>query len=78
MSISMREKEMDDWARDCVVRLANRVDNAKRVTDFCKWPANGRARPWMKGIGHRSWLRGFAPLSGSICIRFSDVGWKLA
>jgi len=29
MSISMREKEMDDWARDCVVRLANRVDNAK-------------------------------------------------
>ena len=29
MSISMREKEMDDWARDCVVRLANRVDDRK-------------------------------------------------
>jgi len=29
MSISIPDKKMDDWARDCVVRLANRVDNAK-------------------------------------------------
>jgi hypothetical protein len=29
MSIPIPDKKMDDWARDCVVRLANRVDNAK-------------------------------------------------
>jgi hypothetical protein len=23
------DKKMDDWARDCVVRLANRVDDEK-------------------------------------------------
>src|SRR5436190_12014851 len=27
MSISIPDKKMDDYARDCVVRLANRVDN---------------------------------------------------
>ena len=27
MSISIPDKEMDDYARDCVVRLANRVDD---------------------------------------------------
>ena len=29
MSISIPDKKMDDWARDCVVRLANRVDDEK-------------------------------------------------
>jgi hypothetical protein len=27
MSISIPDEKMDDYARDCVVRLANRVDN---------------------------------------------------
>jgi hypothetical protein len=27
MSISIPDKEIDDYARDCVVRLANRVDD---------------------------------------------------
>ena len=27
MSISIPDKKMDDYARDCVVRLANRVDD---------------------------------------------------
>ena len=27
MSISMPDKKMDEYARDCVVRLANRVDD---------------------------------------------------
>jgi hypothetical protein len=29
MSISIPDKKMDDRARDCVVRLANRVDDWK-------------------------------------------------
>ena len=29
MSISISDKKMDDLARDCVVRLANRVDDEK-------------------------------------------------
>ena len=29
MSISIPDKKMDDYARDCVVRLANRVDDWK-------------------------------------------------
>ena len=29
MSIAIPDKKMDDYARDCVVRLANRVDNRK-------------------------------------------------
>jgi hypothetical protein len=29
MSISIPDKKMDDLARDCVVRLANRVDDEK-------------------------------------------------
>ena len=29
MSISIPDKKMDDWARDCVVRLANRVDDER-------------------------------------------------
>ena len=29
MSISIPDKKIDDWARDCVVRLAIRVDNEK-------------------------------------------------
>ena len=65
MSISVPDK-MDDYARDCVVRLANRVDDKVLrecdlltalmircfASDFCKWRANGRWRPWMKEIGH--------------------------
>jgi len=29
MSISIPDEKMDDYARDCVVRLANRVDDSK-------------------------------------------------
>jgi hypothetical protein len=29
MSIPIPDKKMDDWARDCVVRLANRVDDER-------------------------------------------------
>ena len=29
MSISIPDDKMDDWARDCVVRLANRVDDER-------------------------------------------------
>ena len=29
MSISIPDKKLDDYARDCVVRLANRVDDWK-------------------------------------------------
>jgi hypothetical protein len=29
MSIPIPEEKMDDYARDCVVRLANRVDDQK-------------------------------------------------
>jgi hypothetical protein len=29
MSIPIPEEKMDDYARDCVVRLANRVDDKK-------------------------------------------------
>jgi len=29
MSISIPDNKMDDYARDCVVRLANRVDDWK-------------------------------------------------
>jgi hypothetical protein len=29
MSISIPDKKLDDWARDCVLRLADRVDNEK-------------------------------------------------
>jgi hypothetical protein len=29
MSIPIPEEKMDDYARDCVVRLANRVDDEK-------------------------------------------------
>jgi hypothetical protein len=44
---------MDDWARDCVVRLATALMMRSFASDFCKWPANGNRPPWMQEIGHR-------------------------
>jgi hypothetical protein len=46
MSISIPDKKMDDYARDCVVRLANRVDDKVLRERLLQ---NG---PRMEGGGH--------------------------
>jgi len=52
LSISISDKKMDDWARDCVVRLANRVDDEKLRERLLQM-----AREWnpaAKDAGNRS------------------------
>jgi len=48
MSISIPDKKMDDLARDCVVRLANRVDDEKLRERLLQIAANGTRPPWMQ------------------------------
>jgi hypothetical protein len=49
-SIPIPDEKMDDYARDCVVRLANRVDDTKLRERLLQRPANGRRQPWMKHL----------------------------
>jgi hypothetical protein len=35
MSISVPDEKMDDYARDCVMRLANRVDDKVAAIEVC-------------------------------------------
>ena len=47
MSISIPDKKMDDRARDCVVRLANRVDDEKLRERLLQMAHENRP-PWMQ------------------------------
>ena len=67
MSISIPDKKMDDWARDCVVRLANRVDNEKlreRLLQMAReW------KPAAMNAGNRSSAVTLAPRAASTAAR---------
>jgi len=53
MSIPIPDEKMDDYARDCVVRLANRVDDQKLRERLLQMAREWRRQPWMKEIGPR-------------------------
>ncbi len=53
MSISIPDKKMDDWARDCVVRLADRVDNEKLRERLLQMAREWKAAAMDTEIGHQ-------------------------
>jgi hypothetical protein len=53
MSISIPDKKWTTTRAIASCDLPTALMIRRFASGFCKWPANGRRRPWMKEIGHR-------------------------